>query len=71
MNGVFSPTQQPTLGVDFSLKELVVEGGILGTSHSVHVQLWDVAGQDRSRKVSKVSCQFLRKESICSTIIIP
>jgi small GTP-binding protein len=43
----FNPNLTSTLGVDFKMKNLMVEG------HKVQVQVWDTAGQERFRKITK------------------
>lgn len=59
VNDVFSPTQQPTVGVDFFLKEVALEGDrgepFSPQAEAVRVQLWDIAGQDRAKKINRVS----------------
>lgn len=57
VNDEFSQTHQPTVGVDFFIKEFVLENGpsISSPGSVVRVQLWDIAGQDRAKKVNRVS----------------
>lgn len=57
VNDAFVPTHQPTVGVDFFIKEITLDNGRNGPSSasSVRVQLWDIAGQDRAKKVNRVS----------------
>jgi small GTP-binding protein len=43
----FNPNLTSTLGVDFKMKTLMVEG------QKVQVQVWDTAGQERFRKITK------------------
>eukprot|EP00904_Undaria_pinnatifida_P004910 jgi/Undpi1/1549/HiC_scaffold_11.g04939.m1 len=55
VNDAFFPAQQPTVGVDFFLKDIALEGGHgESPAETVRVQLWDIAGQDRSKKVNRV-----------------
>ncbi|CAM9881974.1 unnamed protein product, partial [Sphacelaria rigidula] len=54
VDNIFSPVHQPTVGVDFFLKEIAVDASRGATVHTVHVQLWDMAGQDRSKKINRV-----------------
>ncbi|CBJ31636.1 Rab32C, RAB family GTPase [Ectocarpus siliculosus] len=55
VNDEFSPTHRPTIGVDFFIKEVALNGdqseSFPGTT--VRVQLWDIAGQDRARKMNR------------------
>ncbi|CAM9544748.1 unnamed protein product, partial [Hapterophycus canaliculatus] len=56
VNDEFSQTHQPTIGVDFFIKEVALENGqtIASPGSTVRVQLWDIAGQDRANKVNRV-----------------
>lgn len=54
VDNVFSSAHQPTVGVDFFLKEIPIDACRGATVHTVRVQLWDIAGQDRSKKVNRV-----------------
>eukprot|EP00756_Hemistasia_phaeocysticola_P001528 Hpha_TRINITY_DN11074_c0_g1::TRINITY_DN11074_c0_g1_i1::g.92668::m.92668/K07918/RAB32; Ras-related protein Rab-32 len=51
----FSGSLKPTIGVDFALKEAVRQGG-----EKVMVQVWDVAGQERVRQLTRVYYQGAR-----------
>lgn len=54
---MFSPNHQPTVGVDFFVKEIALEapdGGDAAAANTVRVQLWDIAGQDRAKKMNRV-----------------
>ena len=49
------------MGVDFFLKDIALEGGHgESPAETVRVQLWDIAGQDRSKKVNRVSKGAMR-----------
>lgn len=45
------------MGVDFFLKDIALESDLGESSpeEAVRVQLWDIAGQDRAKKVNRVS----------------
>ena len=45
------------MGVDFFLKEVILENdrGESSPAEAVRVQLWDIAGQDRAKKMHRVS----------------
>ncbi|XP_062606448.1 EF-hand calcium-binding domain-containing protein 4B-like isoform X2 [Saccostrea cucullata] len=51
-NDQFNPTFSATIGVDFQVKSLVMEGQV------IVLQLWDTAGQERFRSITK---QYFRK----------
>ncbi|XP_062451683.1 ras-related protein Rab-18-B-like isoform X1 [Rhea pennata] len=44
--GAFEPCQKPTIGVDFKVKKMVVDG------HTVQLAIWDTAGQERFRTLT-------------------
>lgn len=44
--GFFAPTQGPTIGVDFTIRTVEVDG------EKVKLQVWDTAGQERFRSVT-------------------
>uniref|UniRef100_A0A3Q3W3H0 Ras-related protein Rab-19 n=1 Tax=Mola mola TaxID=94237 RepID=A0A3Q3W3H0_MOLML len=46
-SGVFSEKQQNTIGVDFSVRTLDIEG------NKVKMQVWDTAGQERFRTITQ------------------
>ena len=43
----FNDNMIGTLGVDFKMKQIMIEGA------SVQVQVWDAAGQERFRKITR------------------
>ncbi|NXM69621.1 RB18B protein, partial [Serilophus lunatus] len=45
-DGAFEPRPQPTVGVDFKMKKMVVDG------HAVQLAIWDTAGQERYRTLT-------------------
>ncbi|CAN8202074.1 unnamed protein product [Coccothraustes coccothraustes] len=45
-DGAFEPRQAPTVGIDFKVKKMVVEG------RAVQLAIWDTAGQERFRTVT-------------------
>lgn len=49
------------MGVEFFVKEVALEGGERtgGAATTVRVQLWDIAGQDRAKKLNRVG--FVRR----------
>lgn len=51
VHSTFSESYKATLGCEFGLKILDVDG------ESVRVQLWDLAGQDRLGGISKLYCR--------------
>ncbi|XP_078332280.1 EF-hand calcium-binding domain-containing protein 4B-like isoform X2 [Crassostrea virginica] len=51
-NNQFNPTFSATIGVDFQVKSIVMEGQV------IVLQLWDTAGQERFRSITK---QYFRK----------
>ncbi|NWX88681.1 RB18B protein, partial [Nothoprocta pentlandii] len=44
--GAFEPCLNPTIGVDFKVKKMVVDG------HAVQLAIWDTAGQERFRTLT-------------------
>ncbi|XP_009553739.2 ras-related protein Rab-18-B [Cuculus canorus] len=44
--GAFDPSQKPTIGVDFKVKKMVIDG------HAVQLAIWDTAGQERFRTLT-------------------
>ncbi|KAM8974143.1 ras-related protein Rab-19 [Pelodytes ibericus] len=46
-SGIFSDKHQNTIGVDFSVRSLTIEG------KKVKVQVWDTAGQERFRTITQ------------------
>uniref|UniRef100_A0A667XVN4 Ras-related protein Rab-19-like n=1 Tax=Myripristis murdjan TaxID=586833 RepID=A0A667XVN4_9TELE len=46
-SGVFSERQQNTIGVDFTVRTLDIEG------KKVKMQVWDTAGQERFRTITQ------------------
>jgi len=48
VRGVFNPSYQTTIGVDFALKKVNVAGS------DINVQLWDIAGQERFSGLSRI-----------------
>lgn len=71
VNDHFSPTHQPTVGIDFFIKEIALESGRSGSPSDscVRVQLWDIAGQDRSKKVNRVRGKITPKFDGSSPIV--
>ncbi|NXT42526.1 RB18B protein, partial [Pelecanoides urinatrix] len=45
-DGAFEPCLKPTIGVDFKVKKMVVDG------HAVQLAIWDTAGQERFRTLT-------------------
>ncbi|NXG89756.1 RB18B protein, partial [Stercorarius parasiticus] len=45
-DGAFEPCLKPTVGVDFKVKKMVVDG------HAVQLAIWDTAGQERFRTLT-------------------
>ncbi|NXI62021.1 RB18B protein, partial [Anseranas semipalmata] len=45
-DGSFEPCLKPTIGVDFKVKKMVVDG------HAVQLAIWDTAGQERFRTLA-------------------
>ncbi|XP_064329536.1 ras-related protein Rab-18-B isoform X2 [Phalacrocorax carbo] len=45
-DGAFEPCLKPTVGVDFKVKKMVVDG------HTVQLAIWDTAGQERFRTLT-------------------
>ncbi|XP_027520615.1 ras-related protein Rab-18-B-like isoform X2 [Corapipo altera] len=45
-DGAFEPSLKPTIGVDFRVKKMVVDG------HAVQLAIWDTAGQERFRTLT-------------------
>ncbi|EDO44463.1 predicted protein, partial [Nematostella vectensis] len=45
--GYFPPNQGPTIGVDFTIKTVDVDG------EKVKLQIWDTAGQERFRSITQ------------------
>jgi small GTP-binding protein len=48
VHGSFSPATQSTLGVDFMVKQITVDGS------SIELQLWDTAGQEVFRSITRI-----------------
>ncbi|KTG01833.1 hypothetical protein cypCar_00031198 [Cyprinus carpio] len=46
-SGLFSETQQNTIGVDFTVRTLTIDG------RRVKMQVWDTAGQERFRTITQ------------------
>ncbi|XP_065507510.1 ras-related protein Rab-18-B-like [Caloenas nicobarica] len=44
--GAFEPRLKPTIGIDFKVKKMVVDG------HAVQLAIWDTAGQERFRTLT-------------------
>ncbi|PKK18910.1 ras-related protein Rab-18-B [Columba livia] len=44
--GGFEPKLKPTIGIDFKVKKMVVDG------HAVQLAIWDTAGQERFRTLT-------------------
>eukprot|EP01059_Diplonema_ambulator_P022851 TRINITY_DN3818_c0_g1_i1.p1 TRINITY_DN3818_c0_g1~~TRINITY_DN3818_c0_g1_i1.p1 ORF type:complete len:229 (+),score=62.34 TRINITY_DN3818_c0_g1_i1:45-689(+) len=59
--GLWQPSYKSTIGVDFSLKEIYD----VGMNTTVRVQLWDVAGQERFKNLTRV----YYKEAVAAVII--
>ena len=49
-HGIWAPNYKATLGVDFSLKEIFD----VGLNTTIRVQLWDIAGQERYKNLTRV-----------------
>ncbi|KFP42296.1 Ras-related protein Rab-18-B, partial [Chlamydotis macqueenii] len=45
-DGAFDPRLNPTIGVDFKVKKMVVDG------HALQLAIWDTAGQERFRTLT-------------------
>ncbi|XP_064030176.1 ras-related protein Rab-18-B-like isoform X2 [Pogoniulus pusillus] len=45
-DGAFEPCLKPSIGVDFKVKKMVVDG------HAVQLAIWDTAGQERFRTLT-------------------
>ncbi|XP_051650744.1 ras-related protein Rab-18-B-like isoform X2 [Manacus candei] len=45
-DGAFEPSLKPTIGVDFRVKKMVVDG------HAAQLAIWDTAGQERFRTLT-------------------
>ncbi|XP_063211025.1 ras-related protein Rab-18-B-like isoform X1 [Chroicocephalus ridibundus] len=45
-DGAFDPGLKPTVGVDFKVKKMVIDG------HAVQLAIWDTAGQERFRTLT-------------------
>ncbi|NWS76302.1 RB18B protein, partial [Crotophaga sulcirostris] len=44
--GTFDPSLKPTIGVDFKVKKMMIDG------HTVQLAIWDTAGQERFRTLT-------------------
>eukprot|EP00771_Trimastix_marina_P000941 gnl/Trimastix_PCT/1977.p1 GENE.gnl/Trimastix_PCT/1977~~gnl/Trimastix_PCT/1977.p1 ORF type:complete len:233 (+),score=22.21 gnl/Trimastix_PCT/1977:51-701(+) len=51
VNGIFNNQYKATIGVDYMYKRVDVD------RKTVHLQLWDIAGQDRYRSMLRVYCR--------------
>ncbi|TRZ15627.1 hypothetical protein HGM15179_011392 [Zosterops borbonicus] len=45
-DGAFEPRLKPTVGIDFKVKKMVLEG------RAIHLAIWDTAGQERFRTLT-------------------
>lgn len=50
-NDSFSPTFITTIGIDFKIKNILLEGGD-GAAKRIKLQIWDTAGQERFRTIT-------------------
>lgn len=57
--GIFNPLQNCTIGVDFKMKQVKVDGNV------VKLQLWDTAGQERFQSISQA---YLRNAQACIAV---
>jgi small GTP-binding protein len=65
VNDTFTENYKPTLGCEFALKVIDLEGV------SIRVQLWDLAGQDRLGGISKLYCRDANGALVVCDITVP